>query len=193
MREGDKTGEMIEVKQKITKLEEAFQKPIGRPISFKFENSGKLNIKYSYSNSLNIYSTGDDVYVINGRQTSFEATMLKRGECGEICLRPDYKTIHEFGLSRADRVSTDSEGRRDFPAVVFSISPNQLGGGETIRLGPRQGVSFITEEGEEYRLPASTTREGETVVKTFREAEIISAEEEREEWLKWLLPNSSSG
>ena len=49
MREGDKTGEMIEVKQKKTKLEEAFQKPIGRPISFKFENSGKLNKDISFN------------------------------------------------------------------------------------------------------------------------------------------------
>ena len=46
MREGDKNGELMNFTQKKTKLEEAFQKPIGKAISFKFENSGKLNITF---------------------------------------------------------------------------------------------------------------------------------------------------
>ena len=40
IREGEK-DENIKFKQKKTMLEEAFQKPIGKEISFKFENFGK--------------------------------------------------------------------------------------------------------------------------------------------------------
>ena len=60
-------------------------------------------------------------------------------------------------------------------------------------MNPGLGVTFFTEEGEETSLPASTAQPGEPVIKTFKEAERISAEEEREEWLKWLIPNTSSG
>ena len=56
-------------------------------------------------------------------------------------------------------------------------------------MNPGLVVSFFTEEGEETSLPAYTTQPGEPVIKTFRETERISAEEEREQWLKWLIPD----
>ena len=46
-REGD-NAEIIKFNKRTTRPEGAFQKPIGKVISFKFENSGKLNINYSF-------------------------------------------------------------------------------------------------------------------------------------------------
>ena len=40
MREGEK-AEILKFSQQKTKIEETFQKPIGKPSSFKFENFGK--------------------------------------------------------------------------------------------------------------------------------------------------------
>ena len=95
---------------------------------------------------------------------------------------PDHRTSHQFGLAKAGGVITDGEGRRDFPAEIFSIGHNQVGAGGRIRLNTNNTVSFLSGEGEEQNLPASRT------MKTFRDTEIVSAEDERVEWLKWLIP-----
>ena len=139
----------------------------------------------------NQFLSGDDVYVINGRKTDFEATLVRRGERSEVRLRPDHRTIHEFGLVRADRASRDSQGMREFSAAVFSLSQNLPDGG--VRIATEMGVTFITEQGEEHKISANTTDGGNHVIKTFSEAERISAEEEEKEMLKWLIPNISSG
>ena len=80
---------------------------------------------------------------------------------------------------------------REFSAVIFSISL-YYSREWRIKLSATKttlGVKLITEGDEEYNLPANTTDRGKSVVKTFRETERISAEEEEEEWLKWLLPD----
>ena len=139
---------------------------------------------------------GEDVYVINGRKISFEATLLKGGKSGRICVRPDHRTTHEFGLTRADQVQRDGEGRREFSAVVFSLGQKQNKGDRIHLLNTTKTglvVNLITEDGLEQNIPALTTEQGKWVRRTFRDTDRISDEEEREEWLRWLLPNTSSG
>ena len=116
---------------------------------------------------------------------------MKRGESGRICVRPDHRTTHEFGLTRADKVQRDGEGRREFSAVVFSLGHKQHKG-DRIQLNTGLVVKLITEDGF-YPVPALKTEQEEPVRRTFRDTDRISAEEERQEWLRWLLPNTSSG
>ena len=111
-------------------------------------------------------------------------------------MRPDHRTTHEFGLTRADQVQRDGEGRREFSAVVFSLGQKQNKGDRIHLLNTTKTglvVNLITEDGLEQNIPALTTEQGKWVRRTFRDTDRISDEEEREEWLRWLLPNTSSG
>merc|ERR1712232_508565 len=111
--------------------------------------------------------------------------MGKRGESGRICVRPDHRTNHEFGLARADQVQMDGEEGREFSAVIFSLGHKQHKV-DRIQLNTGLGVKLITEDGLEQNIPALTTEQGKWVRRTFRDTDRISAEEEREEWFRWL-------
>ena len=121
---------------------------------------------------------GEDAYFVTGRNSHFEAFLIKSGVEKILEVKPNSKKEYEFGLAAKTCHTEVKVGIREFQADMFNAL--QVAGGKKIVIeiqDNQRKVCLITADGREHELEMKR-------MKTFKDEDRITSKN----WLNWIVP-----